>query len=114
MEGVLWPPSGHLKAVEGKLDERKRPDMNMVSYNCSECDIMLYHTENSGLEIISSTEVRRCNDGKLPEGCKPIAHHWYSQRILDVDDDLIKWFDGPVEFGKSGKKCNTDGTVIVE
>lgn len=115
MEGVLWPPSGHITTTKGSLVSRKRPDMNITVHSCSECAIMMYHTEKSGLDIITTCEIQRCyGKDNMPAGCENQAHHWYSERVVDIDDNLVKWYDGPKEFGGSGRKCRNDGSIIEE
>ena len=43
------------------------------------------------------------HEGVLPKTFQPDKHIWYQDRIKDVDDDLPKYADAPVEQFGSGK-----------
>lgn len=41
-------------------------------------------------------------EGTIPESFRPIRHIWYQNRIMNVEDDLPKFKDAPVEQFGSG------------
>jgi hypothetical protein len=72
---------------------------------------MLYHTEIHNMDIVAHPEIVRCL-GEVPESMKASFHSWYSERVIDVSDDLPKFSDSPDDFGGSGKMLNSDGSLI--
>ena len=108
---VLFP-KGNVKVVQGSVVPLKRPDMAQHGHVCTECNCQVYMTTDKfSLDKISVSEIRRCNDGKLPAGCEPQMHIFYNERYLDVADDLPKFADLPEAFAGTGKLCNNDGTM---
>jgi hypothetical protein len=114
-EGVLFP-TGTLECTQGTILSKKRPDMEMTCHCCGDeegCGIIMYHTEKHGLDVVATSEVRRCY-GEIPENFKSQAHHWYKEKIYKIDDDLPKFLDGPKAFGLSGIMVDSDGNPIEE
>ena len=114
-EGVAFPKQS-FETLEGNLVSLPRPDgIKMTEHRCGECLSMLYHTEIHELDILGTSEIRRCGRTKKhPEDddrfLKPAFHCWYSERLYDVDDELPKFSDSAEAFGGTGKMLNNDGT----
>lgn len=111
-ESAVWP-GGSFQVVQGKVDSRPRPDVKMTVHACSECSCMLYNTEAHNLDCVASSEIRRCNDGTLPQDVyKTTFHCWYKERLYDINDSLPKFAD--LSVGGTGQMMNSDGSIISE
>lgn len=47
-------------------------------------------------------------DGLMPDSFKPVRHIWYVNRVVNFDDNLLKFKDSPKEQFGSGELWNDD------
>jgi hypothetical protein len=107
-EAIVYP-GGTLQVTTGQLSAVARPDMKMTVYACPDCKCMLYHNEINNLDVVATSEIKRCYGGSLPdESLTPSMHCWYRERVYDVADGLPKFAGMP----GASPLLNTDGTPV--
>eukprot|EP00931_Biecheleriopsis_adriatica_P120501 TRINITY_DN95629_c0_g1_i1.p1 TRINITY_DN95629_c0_g1~~TRINITY_DN95629_c0_g1_i1.p1 ORF type:complete len:589 (+),score=93.63 TRINITY_DN95629_c0_g1_i1:129-1895(+) len=77
---------------------RKNASSSNIRRCCATCYSLIY---NDHLDP-SSNLVDICS-GILESEFKPSAHLFYEERIMQIDDDVRKWCNMPVEMGGSGR-----------
>ncbi len=103
---VAWAPVQlTITAGEDKVVAYDYTD-KMTVYSCGECGSRLFNTNAAGLKSTWQGLFRGANDGQLPEEFKSQVHLFYGERVIDIDDDLPKFRDGPEAFGGSGVRLD--------
>ena len=93
----------HITRGKDKLDTISRNSSDLLL--CHNCQSLIYGisqdpNKQGGIGI----NVNNFNfTNGLPDTFKPNKHIWYEDRIIDLDDQLPKYVDAPVEQFGSGK-----------
>lgn len=88
---VAWE-ADNLKITSGEeyVGIYEHPTLKMTRAFCIKCGDTVYNTNALDWKVTSQHLIRKNYDGVLPEEFEPTAHFYYSERIIDVDDDLPK------------------------
>ncbi|WP_133130752.1 GFA family protein [Legionella yabuuchiae] len=78
---------------------------NAKLFSCKSCHSLIYgisieQSKHAGIGINANNF---CFIGSTPESFKPVRHVWYSNRIVNFDDDLPKYIDAPEDQFGSGE-----------
>ena len=91
-----------ITAGESNLDELIRQSARLLL--CSTCKSLIYGisldpAKQGGIGI----NVNNFSFNNIPESFKPVRHTWYTNRIVNFNDDLPKFKDAPKEQFGSGE-----------
>ena len=88
---VAWEAE-NLKITYGEeyVDIYEHPTLKMTRVFCTNCGETIYNTNALNWKVTSQHLIRKNYDDVLPEEFEPTAHFYYSERIIDIDDDLPK------------------------
>jgi len=114
-EAVAWQPESvtFLKGEQDLKVEKGFGDENHIEkYSCPSCGEAVYNTNRFGSHGFSRDLIKRCYGGELPDELQPTMHIFYEDRVKDVEDDLPKFKDVPVEYGGSGVMLDNQGNVV--
>jgi len=87
---------------EDALSVFRHREMAMERFFCDHCGEVLFNTNVAGWRVVSQLLIAKCNDDELPAELRSDKHFFYTQRIVDVNDDLPKYLrgtDGPLYEG---------------
>ena len=81
------------------LIEYSLPGRKMKRYCCKHCGTTLFNTNMYDWTVISQVLFRKCHNNELPDELTPNKHFFYSERMVDIEDQLPKFLrgtDGPL------------------
>ncbi|TCV96389.1 hypothetical protein EC912_102740 [Luteibacter rhizovicinus] len=61
---------------------------------CKECGETVFGTNRLAMRVLPNSIVARAAGGDLPNDIRPTMHLFYRHRIVDIVDELPKYFDG--------------------
>lgn len=88
---LAWEP-WQVEITQG-LDDcvtYQHPAKKMKRIFCKHCGDVLYNTNAMNWKLISQWLYRKCNGDELPKDLSSEAHFYYSERVVDIDDELPK------------------------
>lgn len=98
----------HFNVTQGESNLEELPRNNALLYLCKTCHTQIYGiakdpSQREGLGV-------NANAIQIPDGYQdlfdPIRHVYYAFRKVDLDDDLPKFADMPIELGGTGKQLS--------
>ena len=75
---------------EDNLLEFQHPSLAMKRVFCKKCGTTLFNTNALEWRVVSHLLVQK-NYQNVPEELKPDKHFYYGRRIIDIDDELLKY-----------------------
>lgn len=72
----------------------RHPTKQLSRTFCTACGDTLFGKNRLGMYVVPNSLVARAAGGILPEHFQPTMHLFYQQRVIDVNDTLIKFLDG--------------------
>ena len=92
--GAWEPERVSLTRGSDELKSFKYPGKQLRRFWCGACGAPLYDTNRFGYLVFSQALLRKSLGGELVSGWSPDKHLFYSDRVVDVDDDLPKYLEG--------------------
>jgi len=95
---ALWA-SNSCEVVEGQdlIASYKLTDQSERHW-CTECGAGLFNQKNVPFHVVYTSTLSNTD-----YAFKPTMHVFYAERIMDINDSLVKFSDFPAEFGGSGE-----------
>lgn len=96
----------HIISGIDNLDELIRNNSKLLL--CKSCHCLIYGI-SLDLDKQAGIGININNfhfEGPMPESFRPVRHIWYSNRIVNINDDLPKFKDAPKEQYGSGERCD--------
>ena len=84
------------RVVKGteQLGEYRHPTKQMQRHFCVACGETMFGVNRLGLTVVRTSLLARASRGSLPAEFNPRFHLFYSNRELDIDDELPKYMEG--------------------
>jgi hypothetical protein len=83
-----------VNVIEGDAATFQHPFKQMSKTFCATCGDVVFGTHRIGLHVVQNAMMARASDGMLKPDLAPTMHLFYSQRVIDVSDTLVKYVDG--------------------
>jgi hypothetical protein len=71
----------------------QHPHKQLSKFFCVKCGDTLFGTNRLGMYVVPNKQMFRASD-EASQTMKPDFHLFYRQRVVDIDDTLIKYLDG--------------------
>ena len=93
LSATAWIPK-QVTIEKGKLVTFSHPTKQLSRAFCVRCGETMFGTNRMGLRVVPNSLIARTEDDELPEKFRPTMHLFYSSRVIDVKDDLLKYLEG--------------------
>ncbi|MGJ8513253.1 GFA family protein [Carnimonas bestiolae] len=93
LSATAWQPS-QLTLSASNCRDFSHPTKRLTRTYCASCGDILFGTNRLGMNVVPNQMIARSHQGVLPAHLTPEMHIFYTQRIVDVNDTLVKYSEG--------------------
>lgn len=93
LAATAWLPE-QLSFLEKNVSSFSHPSKSLARCYCTTCGEILFGTNRLGMRVVPNQMIARTQEGVFPAALLPRMHIFYGQRIVNIDDDLVKYVEG--------------------